>query len=165
MGDFINIKWVYALKNIKFYVFFPLFVLPLACASSAFAQKQNSGLDVSEYPELIYIIEKIPITRNLFAFEQASNFTEKEQISSIDNQDTYGDMFCNEWIKKIKYLGTFKTKAETWVLVQNSKLMIDKVKKGESIAHSKLMIFSISENSFSTTREGMSACSFQKVSY
>ena len=179
----INIKWIYALRDITLYVFASLFILSLACSSCAYAQKQNNGLDVNKYPELIYIIEKIPTTRNLFAFEQSSNATEKEQIPNIDNQDTYREMFCDKWIKKIKYLGTFKiktktrtrtrtktkiqaqNKAETWVLLQSSKSMINKVKKGESISHSKLIIFDISENSFSTTKEGMSACSFQKVSY
>lgn len=166
MGYFINIKCIYAFKKIKLYFLVSLFFLPLACSSYAFVQKQNSGLDMNQYPELIYKTEKMSITRNLFSFETNSkfNFYDKE-ISTLNNQSIYGQVTCDEWSKKIKYLGTFKSKAETWVLIQNSKLMIDKAKKGESISDSELIIFDIAENSFTTTKEGIPACSFQKVSY
>ena len=166
MNYYTEIKCIYAFKNIKLYLGVSLFILLLACPSYAFVQKQNSGLDMTQYPELIYKTEKISITRNLFSFETNSNFNfYGKEISTLNDQSIYGQVTCDEWSKKIKYLGTFKAKAETWVLVQNSKLIIDKVKKGEPISDSELVIFDIAENNFTATKEGMTACSFQKVSY
>jgi len=166
MNYYTEIKYIYPFKNIKLYFGVSLFILLLACSSYAFVQKQNSDLDMTQYPELIYKTEKISITRNLFSFETNSNFNfYGKEISTLNDQSIYEQVTCDEWSKKIKYLGTFKAKAETWVLVQNSKLIIDKVKKGEPISDSELIIFDIAESNFTTTKEGMTACSFQKVSY
>jgi hypothetical protein len=172
MNYYTEIKCIYPFNNIKFYFGVSLFILLLACSSYAFVQKQNSDLDMTLYPELIYKTEKMSITRNLFSFETNSNSNSNsnfnfygKEISTLNDQSIHGQVTCDEWSKKIKYLGTFKAKAETWVLVQNSKLIIDKVKKGEPISDSELIIFDITENNFTTTKEGMTACSFKKVSY
>jgi hypothetical protein len=156
----------HTLKDKLSYFLVPLLILSLAFSSFAVAQKQAVSLDVTQYPELIYKTQRIPITRDLFNSDSnlVANRSEDKDISTF-NKGSYGPLICNEWSQKIKYLGVFKAKGETWILVQNSKLLIDKVRKGDSITHSELVITAISENSFIASVGDSSECSFQKINY